>query len=732
MKTFLILLAVIPAFLEAAGVSIRAERVEEAPVIDGISDEQVWDDAVPVNARFVQQRPHCGEPMSEETLIRIVYDDHNIYFALEMHDRSPEEFLRMIAPRDHDFASEWLGVWLDTFNDGNNAYFFFVNVDNVQQDGRLSEVGGWDQNWDGVWMSATAVSDSGWSAEIAIPFSILRYSGEGEQAWGINFKRTMTRTNESAYLFRMDDDGSVRIEDFGELHGLEGLPSGSGVELRPYGAGRLQYLNGGKDEWDPWASAGIDARVGLSSQLILDLAVNPDFGQVEADPDQVNLSHWETYLSEKRPFFLEGSDLFSMPFNLFYSRRIGAVAPNGDIIPILGGAKLTGTAGGFRVGLLEAFTGEVDDEGVTLEPSTNYAAGRVVREFGEGTYIGFSGTGVDRSPEGGNGNEYGRAAALDAQLSFLDGHRMNAALAGTWNSSDSLWRDNLAYRGWYGFDNGRLDISCGISRKEEDFDANMMGYTSSTGALETWVDADIYHPFAQSRIFQHWWGGAAGWYDRVPNGPITARGVSFNTGTVFRNRYHVAFDVGYEGSWTDRYEGPEGTEYEGGMNYGFSCSSDYRRPLHGDLWGGSNSYCEGWRRYMGSFVRYRPLPYLSVELDLDWSTTSNARKYNWETGSWELRDTDWRSGELSAGWMFSNDLSLRLTSQLSRFQLQWESGTAGREYSHWLNVLMSWSFRPGSMFYIMAGENAEPDPVTGDPQDPEFTLYTKLTWFLSI
>ncbi|MBN2586106.1 MAG: carbohydrate binding family 9 domain-containing protein [Candidatus Fermentibacteraceae bacterium] len=720
----------ITAGLCSAQVAVSAARVIEAPVIDGVPDEAVWNLSVPVTEDFIQHRPHCGEPMSEETTVMVVYDERNIYFAFTMKDSCPERFVRMVAPRDHDFSSEWVGIWLDTFNDDNNAYFFFVNVDNVQQDGRLCAVSGWDQNWDGVWSSATAVSDPGWTAEFAIPFADLRYSREPEQLWGVNFKRTITRTNESGFLFRMEDSGDIRIEDFGDLCGLSNLPSNRTIELRPYGAGHIRYLPDGDDEWDPWMNAGIDAKVGLSSQLLLDLTVNPDFGQVEADPDQVSLSHWETYLSEKRPFFLEGSDMFSMPFNLFYSRRIGSIAPNGEIIPILGGAKLTGSAGGLRVGFLEACTGKVDEGEATLARTTNYVAGRLIEEFGEGTYIGLCATSTDIPESDGEEYVYGRSGALDGQVTFLDHHTINGAIAGTWNSTDSAWDDNLSYRGWYSFENERLDMSCGVYRSEDNFNANMIGYTSATGQVETWADADLYVPFSSSTVFQHWWGGIVGWYDRVPDGPVTAQGISFNTGTVFRNRCHIAFDMGYDGKRTDRYEGPDGTEYEGGMNYGFSCSSDYRKPLHGDLWAGINNYCEGWNRYAGSWMRYRPLPYFTLEADLDWSTTSDARKFDWESGGWGIRDTDWRSAELSANWMFTNELGLRITSQLSRFQLEWDSGYSGREYYHWLNALLSWQFRPGSMFYFMMGENAEPDEVTGDSGDPEFTVYTKLTWFI--
>jgi len=731
MKTFAVFVLLFTG-LSYSQVPVRAVRVDGSPEIDGYLNDELWSQALPVQEDFIQHRPDCGEAMTEKTEVRLLYNDNTLFIAFNMHDSQPEEFTRMLAPRDSDFSSEWIGIWLDTYNDDNNAYYFFINVDNVQQDGRLCEVNGWDCNWDGIWRSETTTTDSGWTAEIAIPFSVLRYSENDEQIWGINFKRTITRTNESAFLFRMADNGSVRIEDFGELQGLQSLPSPQQIELRPYAAGRLQYLPDADEEWDPWANSGIDGRIGISSEVLLDLAVNPDFGQIEADPDEANLSHWESFLPEKRPFFLEGADLFSMPFSMFYSRRIGSVASNGDIIPVLGGAKLTGSFGGFRTGFLNAYTISVKEEGTVLERPTNYAAGRIVREFGDGTYIGFSGTSTDIPEHNGSEYSYGRSGAVDFQLSFLEHHRINSAIAGTWNSDDNLWNDNLAYRAFYAYVDDRFDFDGGFSFREDNFNANMIGYTSSTGDVGTWASGGLYYPFSGSDVLEHTWGNIHTWYDYVPGGPVTSRGLIFNTGIVFSNRYHFDIELEFDGSRTDRYEGPDGTKYDGGSDISFSCSSDSREKLYGYLWGGTHSYCEGRNNNAGTSITFTPSPNVSIDTELEWSQTVDARRYNWNAEDWDLRDTDWRSLMLSGNWMFSNYFSLRLTSQISRFSTDWQSGDNSCSHSHWTNALLSWEFRPGSMFFLMVGENADPDEFTGDFGEPEFTVFTKLTWFLPV
>jgi hypothetical protein len=715
----------------AAGQTVTAVRTDSAPVIDGVPDEEVWNLAVPVTEDFIQQRPDCGDPMSEPTEIRILYDDRAIYIGLTMHDSHPEQFTRVVSPRDTDVMSEWIGIWLDTFNDDNNCYMFFISVENVQQDGRLCEVSGWDISWDAVWESRTATSEDGWTVEVAIPFSAIRFPGSAEQVWGINFKRTISRTNESAYLYRMADNGEVRIRDFGNLHGLHDLPASRQIEFRPYGAARFMHLPDEEDEWDPWASTGLDLRMGISSDVVLDLTINPDFGQVEADPDEVNLSHWESFLREKRPFFLEGADLFSMPFMMFYSRRIGAIADNGEIIPILGGAKLTGAAAGFRFGVLNAWTGRVSEDDELREPGTNYAAARIVREFGNGTYIGFSATSVDIPDQSDTVYTYGRSGAVEGQLRFLENHTIHAAAGGTWNSADSIWKDNFAWRGWYSFENDRWEVDAGFVYREQDYNANMIGYTSSTGEVSSWVEAGVFHPFDDNEVIEHTWVNLNGYYDQVPDGPVTGRGLYLNSGVVFRNRYHIDLDISWDGDFFDRYEGPEGSEYNGGFGWGASGSLDSRRKFYAMAWAGGGNWFEGTSLRLGSWINYKPAPYVSLGADMSWRTTGDARMYNWDIEEWDRRDTDWRSVELSGTWMFSNTLSLRLTSQVSRFEAAW--GGTGTESSngHWMNLLLGWSFRPGSMFYLMVGENAEPDE-DGSYSDPELTVYSKLTWFLPL
>jgi len=366
-----------------------------------------------------------------------------------------------------------------------------------------------------------------------------------------------------------------------------------------------------------------------------------------------------------------------------------------------------------------------------LEPAVNYSVARVLREFGEGTYIGGGITSTDIPGQMGSEYSYGRSAEFDGQVTLWGEHSFRGAIAGTCNSWMPEWKDNAAYRGYYSYDGERFTGSGGFSYREEDFDANLVGYTSSTGSVNTWASTGLYHPFEGSDALQHTWLDLGGHYDRVPGGEITSRGGYVNTGVVFTNRYHVEAGFNLNGPYTDRYEGPSGSEYDGGTHFNFSGSTDSRKKLYCYLWGGFGDYREGTSRDLGAWLNLKPLPQLSVGLDLDWSITSDARRYNWSIDNWDSRSTDWKSLQLSGSYMVGTDLSLTLTSQLSRFESEYALTGSSLSTRQWMNLLLGWSFTPGSMFYFMAGEHAEPDE-SGELGEPGLTLFTKVTWFLPI
>jgi len=701
---------------------ITAIRTETPPVVDGILDDGCWASAEALSQSFTAFRPRVDCPMSRPTDIRVLYDESSVYFGLHMHDADPHEIPRPVASRDVDLATDRVIVYLDTFNDDSNCFMFSVSVGGTQIDSRRTEIGGEDRDWDGVWSSAVAVNDSGWTAEIAIPFSVLRYTPDEIQVWGINFGRTITRSNEGGYLFRMREQGGMDISCFGELTGLSDLPRVSGIEWRPFCAGRLNINNGLPWRENLWGSAGFDLKVPMSMHAVMDLTVNPDFGQVESDADQGSISHWAPWLSERRPFFMEGTDIFDMPFDMFYSRSIGSVAWNGGIIPILGGAKITGVDGGTRYGFLEVVTGRVMDDTTVVEPAGSWAAGAFLHEFSPGNWLRFSGTSADFPARKGGDYVYGRSGAFTGEVSPLPDIFLKGRLGMTWNRFQDT-QDNGAARLEAGYFPENFEINLRYERKGEGFDPGVMGYEQASGETLWSVYTSASRTF-RGGFLQSAWLGANPYMGRDASGRNCGSGVDVWTGAVTVDRYDLNVSGGWTDRWFDRYEGPEGAWYPGGFYGGVSASTDYRRQVAGWAAYNRNTYLDSHTDRYSAGLLLRPVPPLSIDIEPAWRTQDAATRYNWDTEEWDRIETDWRSLNVSATWMLTNLMLLRLTGQTSRFEKVWENGEAPETIRRtWANVLFSWEYLPGSFFHFLSGEDGVPG------EEPEFTVYAKVSRF---
>ena len=455
---------------------IQAGRTDSAPVIDGVLDDQCWQSAGIAESRFNAFRPVCDVPMSQPTAVRVMYDDKNLYFGCVMHDPDPSRINHQTGARDDDAPVDKIYIYLDSFNDDANCYVFVVTVDGTQLDSRRTEIAGDDCNWDAVWTSAVSECDSCWTAEMAIPFSAMRYStGDGQQ-WGVNFGRTISYSNEAGYMFRMREQGSIDVSLFGDLTGLTGLPTSHGIEFRPFVASRLQFA--GSDDLfdDPWGIGGADVKIPLSMSTVMDVSILPDFGQVESDADQGNISHWAPWLNEKRPFFMEGTDVFDMPFDMFYSRSIGSIASNGQLIQILGGSKITGTSGGMRYGALEVVTERLwEDDTLLAEPATSYFAGSILQEFSRGNWLQFSTTSADVPAQNDLEYQFGRSSSFRGMITPLEHIQLQGKLGLTWNRLDDN-NDNSAVQFDAGYFPDRFELNFRFKRLGRDFNPERMGY----------------------------------------------------------------------------------------------------------------------------------------------------------------------------------------------------------------------------------------------------------------
>jgi hypothetical protein len=415
------------------GASVQAMRVAHAPAIDGHLTDESWGLAEPATG-FTQRDPDEGQAATERTEVRVLYDDQAIFIGIRMFDREASRISQRLSSRDGDADADWVSVYLDPMHDHKTGVQFRVSASNVQADNVIFNDQWDDSTWDAVWQSATAVDADGWSAEIRIPLSQLRFTSADRQTWGINVARFIRRKNETSWLELTRKTESGLASRMAHLQGLDGINPRRHLELAPYTAAREEFIapdagNPFNDGARAFAAVGLDAKYGITSNLTLDGTVNPDFGQVEVDPAVVNLSAFETFFDEKRPFFLEGAQTFgnfgrdgatdnwgfnSSDPNIFYSRRIGRapeISPSGDFIDaphattILGAAKITGkTAGGWTLAALDAVTDRetarertgVASDRTTVEPLTNYFASRLQRTIGRRAGAGLIATMVTR------------------------------------------------------------------------------------------------------------------------------------------------------------------------------------------------------------------------------------------------------------------------------------------------------------------------------------------------
>lgn len=397
-------------------VYITTRLTTARPVIDGKLDDECWQTGVWAGD-WTQYIPDEGARPTYPTEMKILYDDRNIYVAFRAFDSEPAKIQRYAGVRD-EFVGDMIGVNFDSYRDYRTGFEFTITAWGQKIDLVLFNPNNWDVNWAAVWKGKTGIEDSAWVAELEIPFSQVRYSNKDVQVWGLHTWRWISRIQEESNWEKQSRTGPGMLYNFGELQGISGLGKFRRVEIMPYALGRLNTME--KEPGNPFTedgkiyggNLGLDAKIGISSNFTLDVTINPDFGQVESDPSVMNLTAFETFYEEKRPFFLEGLTIFDYDFDdqsLFYSRRIGhspsletgntdsLFVNSPDMTTILSAVKLSGTtSGGFSVGLIQSLTGpeyakisNYDGKRSTeiIEPLTSYTVARVQKGYNAGTTV---------------------------------------------------------------------------------------------------------------------------------------------------------------------------------------------------------------------------------------------------------------------------------------------------------------------------------------------------------
>jgi len=578
--------------------TLVAARRASPVAIDGTLDDAAWSRAA-VGSGFLQKEPVEGAPARERTEVRVLFDDAAIYVGARMFDSEPHTIARQLVRRDDEGNADWFAVGFDPRQDRRTAYVFIVSAANVQRDQYVYNDADDDEAWDAVWQSAVHLDSLGWTVEVRIPLSQIRYeTSSGEQTWGVNFARGRIGSNEETHFALMSQLQRGIVSQFGTLTGIRTDRTARRIEMRPYALGGAQFDpvepgNPFEDGSKATRRAGIDMRYGLGSSFTLDATINPDFGQVEADPAVINLTAFETFFQERRPFFVEDARIFDFALSggsnrLFYGRRIGRSptgrAPAGadhvdlpESATILGAAKLTGrTTGGLSVGAIAALTDQAtgrawfEDANATrsfvAEPRTFHSAFRARQDFGGGA-----------STVGAIATLQARQLPGDRSFAFLPSEALSAGF--DW---EHQWRDRTyAFYGYLAASHVRGDSTAMIriqrasNHSFQRPDALRLRVDSTARSL---TGADWRMTVAKRRG-QHWtgsvWtaqvtpgfevndigfsgrqevldGGAQAQYREITPGPVL-RSYQFNLST-FHNWTHDALEAPWSAaSWGDSH-----------------------------------------------------------------------------------------------------------------------------------------------------------------------------------
>ena len=581
----------------AAPLAYRPSRAARAPQIDGRDDDPIWLTAQ-VITDFLQFEPTEGAQPSFRTEARIAYDNRHLYVFVRSFDPQPDSILAVLQRRDAFALSDDIVVGIDSYHDRRTAYLFRLTAGGAMADGYMFNDGEEDWGWNAVWDGATKVDSLGWSAEYRIPLSQLRYVPSGDNTFGLSIMRRIARKGERPVwpLIRRSKTGFV--SQYAEVTGFTGLTAPRRMELMPYSVSRYGYSPRGDGTARDAAKAqfGADLKLGLTSNVTLDAAINPDFGQVEADPGVLNLSAFEQFYAERRPFFLEGSGIFRYDIDcndgdctgLFYSRRIGrspqlggrygdAASPQQSTI--LGAAKVTGRLGnGLSIGLIDAVTNRVEgSEGRTIEPMTNYGVLRLQQDLrGGNSGVGVMLTNTARRLDSWTTNvlrENAWTGGIDARHRFggnkfqlsaqLAGSRVSgsaASIAATQRSNVHLYQRSDASH--LTFDSSRTELSGmmaqisfdkqggGITRFNTSawymtpgFEINDLGFRtrSDEGGASLWLALRPTKPFGIMRRGQINFNahGAAN-----TSGLVIANGANINANGQFQNFWNAHSGIG--------------------------------------------------------------------------------------------------------------------------------------------------------------------------------------------
>jgi hypothetical protein len=681
--------------------AIRAEGIR----VDGRL-EGAWFAGVPADS-FVQREPDRGKLASLPTRVYVCYDEAALYVGFFCYDPAPDSIRGRVQRRDNDIGSDFVDLYLDTFHDRRNCYWFTVTAAGVQTDGTVASEVTPDASWDGLWQSAVGRTDSGWVAEMRIPFTTIRHGGARPDGWGLNFARKIERRQEIAFWQPVDPERAFHVSEMGTLLGLQDIAPAGHIDILPHAVGR----------WDApaqmkWASRNDAENLGGLIKLVpsaswtTDLTYQPDFAQVDIDEAVINLSDYPVFLEERRPFFIEMKDLFdTAPIEQFYTRRI----TDPDY-----GARITGQHGSLRGSALVAKNR--DSNGLQQD----VGVGRGLFNVGRTSTLGFTVTSLSQ------GILQVNTAGADTRLRW--GPRNGLTLAGAAvDGSGNRNSQPVEARASLDQEVRWFLATAAFAYRGKDYTINDLGWGDASNVMDQSLTlTKSYYPRAsafqsltyETQGFRHTLadgtlpagGGLARLYGTTRN--FWSVGAGIEAGTYYRRDYWLPGDVEQRDNFGVFV--PEFHPYSSRWAWIYS---DPRRAVETQLTVQDGTFREGHRWSVDPIVILKPRPNLDVTGEMSWQQVTGVREYR------NYGIEDFRVWQVRLRYSPALAVSLRGT-------FQWFEGDRALK----ANLLLAWNWSPGSWFYLVYDEMRRdlPPPSPLDYSAPgDRTLRAKLTWFFT-
>jgi hypothetical protein len=728
---FLILVALVMAPTGYAQDNLRVVRAVRttAPTIDGVFEAE-WLKAEPAD-HFIQRRPVEGAPESHPTRVYLLYDDQALSVCFVC-NQPQDSISARVQRRDNSDNSDLVGIYLDSFHDRRNCYYFAVTASGGQIDGVVSNEDVQDATWDGVWESAVGRTDSGWVAEMRIPFSAFRHGGAREDGWGTNFVRSINLGQEALFWQPVSNQRGLRVNEFGILAGLENIGSSGHLEVLPHAVGRLDAPQNEdwRDKTKP-EDVGVYLKYVPASSWTADFAYQPDFAQVDVDYEVIELTDYPIFYPEKRPFFLEVGNFFdTSPIQLLYTRRI----TDPDYV-----GRLYSQSDKFRGMVLGGQNRTPDGRGQAV------GAGRAMWNLGKQSSIGVTGTFLNEQRYFDDPYYYPRedfkaiTGGLDTRIRWGSENRWTIAGTGaarlrTNRASDMQpfeFRSNL----YYDLKPVPLKMNLQDGYLGQDYNINDLGWGNSTNKIQHSLWLGNWWQAPKQKILQ--WGiDLNGWQDNLPDGRYGQGGGQINLyatsngnlefgggmdwGLANRRRYQYAtgmLDTSVSGEFRDNYFEQLGRfdiEPHWYHTQWTWFETDDRRWLSYYTEASTGNFREGHKWVWNQSLNLKPRGNLETSLVHD------------RTQVWGVSDYDNYQPTMFRVWRWVTRYSPTLNLSF-RGTLQWVE----EDRQLYSNLLLAWNWHPGSWFYVVYDEGRATNPLAYNTEGDR-RVQGKLTYFFTV